>query len=280
MSSFFFAMLVDGLLAGAMYALIALAFVLIYQASSMINFALGEWMMLGALLAGVGASLLPLGTAGALAFAAIGIASLAAGFCFVVVRRLVDRPALSAIMATLGLGMLIRGAAPFLPEGAPASLPSVDKVAAAGIAALCVGAIALFHRYSRTGVALRAMADDPQVAASMGINVDRHLVFVWALAGLVTLVGGLLWVSVNGAGFGVALLGLKVFPIVILGGLTSIVGTLVAAISMGVLESLASGYLDGQLGSGFGALAPYLVLLAVLIVRPQGLFGSRRIERV
>ena len=292
--SFFLALLADGILAGAMYALIALAFVLVYQASAMINFALGEWMMFGVLLCGLGANLLHLGTAGALVFAGLGVAAAAAGFCALVVRRLINRPALSAIMATLGLGMLMRGGANFLPAETPAFLRSVagetiavaglalspDKVAAGGVAALSVAAVALFYRFSRTGVAVRAMADDPQVAASMGIDLARHLLFVWALAGLVSLVAGVLWVFVNGGGFGVALVGLKVFPIVILGGLNSIPGTFVAAVAVGVLESLASGYLDGQLGSGFGSLAPYVALLAMLFVRPYGLFGSPRVERI
>ena len=292
--SFFLALLVDGIQAGAMYAPIALAFVLVYKASAMINFALGEWMMFGVMLAGLGANLLQLGAAGAVLFAALGVTALAAGFCVVVVRRLVGRSALSAIMATLGLGMLMRGSAHFLPAGIPAFLHSEpaespvfaglmlspDKVAAAGIALFCVAAVAAFYRFSRTGLALRAMADDAQVAASMGIDLGRHLVIVWGLAGLVSLIAGLLWVFVNGGGFGVALIGLKVFPIVIVGGLNSIAGTFVAAVAVGVLESLASGYLDGQLGSGFGALAPYLALLAMLFVRPYGLFGSPRVERI
>src|SRR5262245_23786288 len=188
--SFFLALLADGILAGAMYALIALAFVLIYKASSMINFALGEWMMVGVLLAGLGANILQFDTAGALAFAALGIVALAAGFCALVVRRLIDRPVLSAIMATLGLGMLMRGGAQFLPAGTPPFLLSApaeswtlaglafspEKLAAAGIALLCVVLVALFYRLSRTGLALRAMADDAQVATSMGIDLGRHLV--------------------------------------------------------------------------------------------------------
>lgn len=292
--SFFLALLADGILAGAMYALVALAFVLIYKASSMINFALGEWMMVGVLLAGLGEHLLHLDMLGAIALAAIGIAALAAGFCALVVRRLIDRPALSAIMATLGLGMLMRGGAQFLPAGVSPFLRSPpadswivaglslspEKLAAAAIALLCVVAVALFYRLSRTGLALRAMADDAQVATSMGIDLGRHLVIVWGLAGLVSLVAGLLWVLVNGGGFGVALVGLKVFPVVILGGLNSIAGTFVAAVAVGVLESLTSGYLDGQLGSGFGALAPYLALLAMLFIRPYGLFGSPKVERI
>jgi branched-chain amino acid transport system permease protein len=294
--SFFVALLVDGILAGVMYALIALAFVLIYKASSMINFALGEWMMFGALLSGFGATLLHLGTWPSLAFAGLGMAAFAAAFGAVVVRRLVARPALSAIMATLALGMVMRGVAHLLPAAAPplVSQPAMgepptmlvdlavapEKLVAGAVSVLCVAIVALFYRHSRTGLALRAMADDPQVAASMGIDIDRHLLIVWGLTGAVAAIAGLLWVYVSGGGMGAAQIGLKVFPIVILGGLDSIPGTFVAAILIGVLESLSAGYLEQHLGSGFGAVVPSVVLLAVVILRPHGLLGSSRIERI
>ena len=259
----------------------------------MINFALGEWIMVGALLAGLGRHVLGLGAIGALLFAGLGMIVLAACFNHLVVRHLVARPAISAIMVTLGLGMIMRSVTPQLfanvPEMIPPSMQSVtvgeiiiatDKLVAASIAVLCTAAIGAFYRYSRTGVALRAMADDPQAAMSAGIDTDRHLLFAWALTGVVAVIAGVLWVSVAGSGFGLALVGLKVFPIVIIGGLDSIAGTIVAAIAIGVLESLGAGYLDERLGSGFGTIVPYFVLLVMLAVRPYGLFGRPRIERV
>jgi len=278
---FFLTLLVDGVLSGAIYALVALAFVLVYRASRMMNFALGEWMMVGVLLAGSGAHGLQLGTLGGLAFAALGTLALAAAFCLIVVRRLADGLAISAIMATLGLGMVLRGAAALLPGTSTAGPPvALDKTTAALVAALCTLAIAAFYRWSRTGVALRAIADDRQAAMAMGIDVDRHLLVVWLMTGGVSLIAGLLWASVIGGGFGVVLVGLKVFPIVILGGVDSIAGTLVAAVAVGVLESLSAGYLDRPLGAGFGGIAPYLALLAMLVLRPHGLFGRARVERV
>ena len=280
---FFLSLLVDGVLSGAIYALIALAFVLVYRASRMMNFALGEWMMVGALLAGSGAHGLQLGTLGGLAFAALGTLALAAAFCLVVVRRLADGPAISAIMATLGLGMVLRGGAALLASTTAMAVPlgiAIDKTTAAAIAVLCTAAIAAFYRWSRTGVALRAIADDRQAAMAMGIDVDRHLLVVWLMTGMVSLIAGLLWASVIGGGFGVVLVGLKVFPIVILGGVDSIAGTLVAAVAVGVLESLGAGYLDRPLGAGFGGIAPYLALLAMLVLRPHGLSGRARVERV
>ncbi|HSI00356.1 MAG TPA: branched-chain amino acid ABC transporter permease [Reyranella sp.] len=293
--SYFLALVIDGALAGAIYALIALAFVLVYKASSMINFALGEWVMFGALLAGTGAQLLQLGAVGALLFAAVVMMALAAGFSHVVVRHMVGRPAIAAIMVTLGLGMVMRGVAPLLlgetAEVIPRDLLSrpvtigslaiaSDKLVAAAVAVLCTALIGWFYRYSRTGLALRAIADDAQAAMSAGIDVERHLMVVWTLTGVVAVIAGALWTLVAGAGFGLAVVGLKVLPIALIGGLDSIAGTIVAAMAIGVLESLGAGYLDASLGSGFGALVPYLALLALLAVRPHGLFGRPRIERV
>jgi branched-chain amino acid transport system permease protein len=162
-----------------------------------------------------------------------------------------------------------------------ADLPiAADKLVAATVAAICVGLVGGFYRYTRTGLALRALADDAQAAMSTGIDIDRHLLIVWALTGVIAVIAGASWTVVAGGGFGVALVGLKVFPIVIIGGLDSIAGTIVGAILIGVLESVGAGYLDPQLGGGFGNIASYLVLFAMLAVRPYGLFGHSRIERV
>jgi branched-chain amino acid transport system permease protein len=115
---------------------------------------------------------------------------------------------------------------------------------------------------------------------SVGIDIDHHLLIVWSIAGVISVAGGVLWTFVTGGGFGVALVGLKVFPIVIIGGLDSILGAIVGAMVIGVLERLGAGYLDPRLGGGFGNIASYLLLIAMLIVRPSGLFGRPRIERV
>jgi branched-chain amino acid transport system permease protein len=293
--SFFLALVIAGALSGATYALIALAFVLVYKASSMMNFALGEWIMFGAVLAGAGLHSLHLDAVEALVFAGIAMIAFTAGFYRLVVRRLLARPALTAIMATLGLGMIMRGSGPLIFSGVqgfagPASAIdpisigglaiAIDRLAVAGVAALCTSVIAGFYHFSRTGIALRAIADDPQAAMSVGIDVDRHLLIVWGLTGVVAVVAGVLWTHVTGGGFGVALIGIKVFPIVILGGLNSIGGTVVAAMAIGVIESLANGYLDEPFGSGFGGIAPYILLLATLTLRPYGLFGQPKVERI
>jgi branched-chain amino acid transport system permease protein len=290
---FLLSLLVDGVLAGALYALFALAFVVVYKASGMINFALGEWAMLGTGLVATGVSVLSLGMAGAIAFAAVVSVAAALGFNRAVTRRLVGRPLIAAIMVTLGLGMVLRGAVPLLlPAGSAASaflagtvtlygLPlATGRVAAAVAAMVSVATMAAFFRWSRTGLALRAIADDARSAAAVGVDVDRHFAIAWGLMAVIALLAGVLWTFVAGSGFGVVLLGLKVFPIVIVGGLDSLAGTLVGAFGLGVLESLAAGYLDPIVGGGFSGIAAYLVLIATLCVRPYGLLGRPRVERV
>jgi len=193
---FFVSLLVDGILAGAVYALIALAFVVVYKASGMINFALGEWVMYGSRLAAVGLHAAGLGPAGALAFAGAGMVALALAFNRVVLRRLVGRPLISVIMVTLGLGAVMRGLAPLLFGGIPAAFPlpiseeplvmhgiriAPARVVALVVAGAAIAAVGAFFRWSRTGVALRALADDQQVALSMGID-EPDALFVLELA--------------------------------------------------------------------------------------------------
>jgi len=292
---FFASLIVDGALAGAVYALISLAFVIVYKASRMINFALGEWAMLGSRLAATGFYALGLGVSGATAFASAGMIAVALGFNRLVLRRLVGRPLISVIMVTLGLGALMRGAAPLMFGGVPGTIPlpftrdplalwglqiSVDKLMAGGVATVCIAAASSFFHWSRTGLALRAIADDQSAAMAAGIDIDRYFSITWAMVGVLSVVAGVLWTLVSGGGFGVVLVGLKVFPIVIIGGLDSIHGTIVGAVIVGVVESLSAGYLDPHLGGGFGAVASYLLLVGMLFVRPYGLYGRPRAERV
>jgi len=285
----------DGLLAGALYALIALAFVVVYKASRMINFALGEWAMFGSRLTAVGTHGLGLGAAGAIGAACAGMVALALLFNRVVLRRMAGRSLIALLMATLGLGALMRGVAPAafggFPSAAPLPIPtgaveigglalSAEKLAAAAFAAAAVGAVAGFFRFTRAGLALRALADDRDAAAAVGIDAGRSLAIVWAMVGIISVFTGALWAAVAGGGFGMALIGLKVFPIVIVGGLDSIPGALVGGLLIGLLENLAGGYLDPLLGGGFGAIASYIAVIAMLFVRPQGLFGQPSAERV
>jgi branched-chain amino acid transport system permease protein len=292
---FLAALLVDGLLAGAIYALVALAFVIVYRTSGAINFALGELAMLGSRLVGVGLHALPLGPAGAVGAACAGMIALALGFNRLVLRHLVGRPVISLIMITLGLGALIRGAVPPLFAGIPSALVlplppdpidvrgvmvPAEKLLAAAVALAAIVAVSAFFRLSRTGLALRAIADDQQVALAMGIDVQAHVALTWALVAVISVFAGALWTLVAGGGLGVVIIGLKVFPILVVGGLDSAPGILLGAVVLGVLESLTAGYVDPIVGTGFSGVAPYLLLLAVLFVRPYGLFGAPKIERV
>ena len=292
---FFVALIVDGALAGAIYALIALGFVVVYKASRVINFALGEWLMLGALLVAVGGYRLALGLPGALLAACVAMIGLAALFNRLVLRRLVGRPVVSLIMVTLGLGALMRGGAALLFRGIPGGMPlplpqrvlevgglfiSTDKLIAGAVAAVAVIAVTSAFRWTRTGVALRAIADDEAAALGAGIDVQHHLVIAWGALGVLSVVAGTLWTSVASGGFGLVLVGLKVFPVVVIGGLDSIPATIIAALLIGVLETLVAGYVDPVVGTGFSTVAPFVLVIAVLFTRPYGLLGSPEVRRI
>jgi len=291
---FLVSVVVDGALAGTIYALIALAFVVVYKASRIINFALGEWVMVGSRLT-ASAHVLGLGLGGAIAAACAGMVALAVVWNRAVLQRLVGQPFIAFIMVTLGLGAFLRGAATFafrgIPGGVALPLPqepldvagvaiSPARLCAAAVAVVAIAAVTWFFQRSRAGLALRAIADDQQAAMAVGIDIDRHFSIAWGLVGVLAVLAGTLWVTVAGGGFGVVLLGLKVFPIVIIGGLDSIPGTIVGAVLVGVLENLAAGYLDPVLGGGFSNIAAYLVLVAMLFARPYGLLGEAKPERV
>jgi len=292
---FLLALVLNGVSIGLMYSLIALGFVLVYKATDAINFAQGEFVMMAGLIAAA-----VLGIEGSLLIAAI-IATLAVmiGFGFalerVVLRPLLGRPVVAVIMATIGLAAILRGLTPVvfgsttmavsLPIGdepitlGPASLPPI-QVLGAVIAVLFFLAFNWFFKKSRMGVAMRAVADNQQVAQAMGINVERYFALAWAMTGIVSALGGIIWGSMLGVDIQLSLVGLKVFPVVILGGLDSIGGALVGGLIVGVVESLAAGYLDPYVGGGTKDFAPYVLMILVLMIRPYGIFGRRQIERV
>jgi branched-chain amino acid transport system permease protein len=279
--AFFVFLVTDGALAGSIYALVALAFVVVYKASRMINFAVGEWTMLGARTTAAASHTLGLGLAGAIGVGCAAMVGLALFFNRIVLRPLLRRSLLSLIMLTIGVGMFMRASATVVFAGLPprvvspfpleplvvGGLPvSIDKIAAATIAAACIAA--------------RAVASDQQVALAVGIDLHRHFAITWGLVGVLSVLAGTLWSFASGGGFGIELLGFKVFPIVILGGLDSLLGTIIGAFVVGILESLVAGYLDPIVGGGFSHVASYLVLIATLFVRPWGLFGRPDVERV
>jgi branched-chain amino acid transport system permease protein len=288
------ALVVDGTLVGLMYSLIAIGFVLIFKASGAINFAQGEFVMFaGVAAAAFVAAGIGFWAASALTIVLMVVSSLALER--VVLRPLLGRPVISVVMATIGVAAIIRGLAPLVfgigtrsipfPFSdkplllGPVMIPPVQLAGAAVSVALVMGLTWLFTK-SRAGIAMRAVADSQTVALAMGINVPRYFAYAWALAGIVSAIGGVLWGVLLGADNQLAVIGMKVFPVVILGGLDSIAGTVVAGIFVGVLENLTAGYLDQYVGGGMKELVPYLVMIVVLMFRPYGLFGKKSVERI
>jgi branched-chain amino acid transport system permease protein len=285
----------NGVLVGSMYALVALGFVLIYKATDAINFAQGEFVMFAGFLAAAAIHLAGFPWWASALLSVAGMVVFAFGLERVVLRPLLGRPIIAVIMATIGLAAVLRGTAtmafgggtqtiplpisnsPFLLG--PLILPPI-KLVGAGVSLLFLGAFAWFFLKSRVGVAMRAVADSQQVAMAMGINVRRYFALAWALAGVVSALGGVLWGSMLGVDNQLALVGLKVFPVMILGGLDSILGAVVGGLIIGVVESMSAGFLDPLVGGGTKDFVPYLLMIAVLMVRPEGIFGRRRIERV
>ncbi|HEU0058761.1 MAG TPA: branched-chain amino acid ABC transporter permease [Hyphomicrobiaceae bacterium] len=291
---FALALIVSGLSIGLMYSLIALGFVLVYKATDAINFAQGEFVMLAGFVAAISlGDKVPVLAAVAIAVAVMVVFSFALER--VVLRPLLGRPIVAVIMATIGLGAMLRGLPPItvggetravsLPIGdtpigfGPITLPPI-QVLGVVVTLIFLAVFTWFFLKSRMGIAMRAVADNQQVAMAMGINVERYFALAWAMAGTVSALGGVIWGSMLGVDVHLALVGLKVFPVVILGGLDSIVGAVIGGLIVGVVESLAAGYLDPYVGGGTKDFAPYVLMILMLMFKPYGMFGTHRIERV
>jgi branched-chain amino acid transport system permease protein len=292
---FFLDLITNGLLVGLMYALVALGFVLIYKATSVLNFAQGDLVMFAAYIAAVLLSLdwMPIW----LMVILLAVGMVALGFILErgILRPLVGQSEVSVIMVTIGLSFVLQGLVALLWGASTKPLPlpvrfepyiigpvfiSPINLVAAVIAILFLIAFGLFFTRSRLGVAMRAVADDQQASMVVGIKVPRVFALSWAIAGLAAAAGGLIWGNMLGVDTLLALVGLKVFPVVILGGLDSIGGAIIGGLAMGAIESLAAGYLDPYVGGGTKDFIPYVVMILVLFVKPYGLFGHETIERV
>ena len=293
---FFLQLVINGVVIGSIYALVALGFVIIYKASSIINFAQGELLVLGAYLclAITSAGHVPLLAAFVLTlvFAAI----LGVVLERVILRPLIGEPVISVIMVTLGLSSILRAIVqgvwgtdtrPF-PSVFPSEPVMVGPVPISRGYLWSVGCVAVlllvftwFFRQARAGIAMRATAFSQQVALSMGISVRRIFALSWSIAAVVSAIGGILLGSIRGGVDGsLSFIGLKVVPVAILGGLDSIQGAIVGGVVIGVLENLSGGYLDPILGGGVKEIAPFVALVLILMVKPYGLFGKVHIERV
>ena len=267
---------VAGLANGMIYALIAIGFIIIYKATDVINFAQGPLLLLGAYLGYTFLSLqIPvwLGIGLALGVAAlVGVAM--ARFAL---RPLIGKPVISMIMATVALSSILHALIQGIWGVRPRNFPlDVDRPVVIGVAAVSLVALGWFFRRSREGLAMRAVADDQQAAMSVGVSLPRTLSLAWALASAAAALGGILLAGLVGVSQDITATGLRVFPVVILGGLDSIAGAVIGGALIGLVEAYAGGYV----GKGVQTLVPFALLLLVLMVRPYGLFGKRRMERV
>ena len=303
---FWVEVLLGGLMAGVLYSLVALGFVLIFKASGVFNFAQGAMVLFAALAVARLAEKMPLWAAILVAIAIM--VALAFVIERVVLRPLVNQDAVALLMATLGVtyfldgfGQTVWGSDIYAIELGIAREPVMvldgvfqggilinrDDVAAAIVAVLLVGALALFFQKTATGRALRAVADDHQAAQSIGIPLNRIWVIVWAIAGVVAIVAGVIWGGKLGVQFSISQVALKALPVVILGGFTSIPGAIIGGLIIGVGEKMAEVFLGPPLvqmfdlaGGGIENWFAYVLALLFLLVRPEGLFGERHIDRV
>ena len=284
-------LLSNGILIGLMYSLIALGFVLVYKATDAINFAQGEFVMIAGFVVAVAITAYgaPLWLA-----VLVGLAGMI-GFGFglerVMLRKLIGRP----VIATIGLAAILRGFGPMvwgagtkslalpIPEEpiilGPLFIPPIQLLGAA-VSLLFLAAFSWFFLRSRRGIAMRAVADNQQVAMAMGIDVERYFGLAWAMTGIVSALGGIVWGNLLGVDVQLSLVGLKVFPVVILGGLDSIPGAIVGGLIVGIVENMAAGYIDPYVGGGTKDFAPYVLMIIALMVRPYGIFGKAIIERI
>jgi branched-chain amino acid transport system permease protein len=297
--SFFFEVLIGGLLAGVMYSLVALGFVLIYKASGVFNFAQGAMVFFAALtFVGVQEKFgLPFWAAFLVALAAMVLVGILTER--IVLRPLVNQPQITLFMATIGLAFFIEGLAqliwgtnvrrldlglkdepiPVLLEKFDMAISAFDLMAAA-IAGVLVAVLAVFFQVTRVGRALRAVADDHQAALAVGIPLKQIWAIVWSVAGFVALVAGLLWGARNGVQFALTFVALKALPVLIIGGFESVSGAIVGGLIIGAAEKLAEVYIGPHIGGGIEGWFAYVLALLFLLVRPEGLFGERRIDRV
>lgn len=286
--------LIGGLLAGTMYSLVAIGFVLIYKASGVFNYAQGSLLLFAALTfvtltdQGVPALGAIAVTIGLLVLTAIAIEKL-------LLRPLTNRSPMTLFMATLGLSYVVEGAAQGIMGSQVRALNlgiddlpiflgdimiSQFDLIAAGVALAIVVVLSLLFNRTRIGIQLRGVADDTRAALSLGIDINRIWQIVWAVAGLVGLVAGLLWGARQGVQFSLSLVVLKALPVLIIGGFTSIPGAIVGGLIVGAGESVAETYIGPYLGGGITPWFAYALALVFLFIRPAGLFGERQIERV
>ena len=289
-------LLLNGVIVGALYGVVAMCFVLIYKASRVVNFAQGEFLILGAFACFWLVSRFEMPFAAAFLFAMVFMAAFGAALQFVVLRPLIGEPIISVIMVTIGLSIFFQALMKWLfgvdtssfPEvlgGWSAEILGVHFGAAymliLAVSLVTMAAFYVFFTRSRAGLAMRATAFDQQAAQSLGISIQKSFALAWGISALVSAVAGVTLGMVNGISTSLAFIGIKVFPAVILGGLDSVAGGVLGGVVVGLLENIAE-FVDGQYlhWGNMHAVAPFYVLILILTAKPHGFFGTEDIERV
>jgi len=287
--------IISGLATGGVYGIIALGYVLIYKATSILNLATGQFMTLGAFvcLTVMGDSWAPfyLALPATLVFAAV----LGVVIERIILRPLIGEPIIAVIMVTIGLASILNGLTHLIWSPQYRSFPQIFPpqpldlgfaIVPSGLlwgflfAVVCTIIFTCVFRYTRTGLAMRATATNQQAALSMGISVKRVFALSWSFAAITAAIGGIIIGNISGVSIHLGHIGLKVLAVIILGGLDSIIGAIVGGFVIGILENLAGVYLDAMVGGGIKEVVPFAVLVIILMIRPYGIFGKTLIERV
>jgi branched-chain amino acid transport system permease protein len=294
--TFLLQLLINGLVVGSIYSLVATGFVIIYKATSALNLAQGEFLMVGAYICLNLLTKYDIPFFQSLLITLVFSAILGLIIERVILRPLIGSHLISVIMVTLGLSSILKAliqivygtnTIPF-PEVFPSTPVQIGPIPvsqgylyALACVAFLVAVLTAFFKYSKSGVAMRATASNQQVALSMGISVKKMFALAWSISAIVSAVGGVLLGTIRGGvDMSLGFMGLKVLPVVILGGLDSILGAIVGGVIIGVLENFSGGYIDPLVGGGIKEVAPYIALILILMVKPYGLFGKKKIERV
>lgn len=292
---FFLQLVVAGVVIGSIYAIVALGFTLIYKSTGVVNFAQGELLLVGAYIC------LQLSVEYKLNFVASFVITLVFMFLFgfliekIFLRKMIGEPIISVIMLTIGLSSVFKSIVQLVwgtntrtfENAIPHEPVSIFGINISVVYLFAIGAVSfflilftIFFKKSKIGIAMRAVASDQQAALSMGIDVKKIFALSWAIAAVVSTVGGVFLGNINGINTSLSYFGLKVFPVVILGGLDSIGGAIVGGLVIGILENLAGGYIDPLIGGGAKEVFPFIFMTIVLMIKPYGLFGTVEVEKV
>jgi len=293
---YFLALVINGIIVGSIYSVVALGLVLIYKATEVVNFAQGELLMIGAyicleIIVKTGMPFIP-----AFLMAMGFMAILALIIERVVLRKMLEAPVMSVIMVTVGIGVILRAVVIFVWKAISIPFPEIFSREGVSLGFITIGQVYIwsfvltlifmglfgaFFKYTRIGLVMRATASSRKAAESMGVPLTKVFALAWVISAVVSCVGGVLAGNIAGLSPELSFSGIKVFPAGSLGGLDSIVGASISGVIIGVLENLGGGYIKDLTGiRGLGPVAPFFVLVGILWVRPTGLFGKKEIERV